>query len=136
MIPELQRPRPAWTLVKPAGKGQDLYECMTHSEVARRYPGPKGELVQDIDILFDYEAEYTLVYNQWLTNMDLEVYPVEPVTVTLPLGRQVETRQIAIIPLASTREGGEPVLIAARIVDGSMWSQENAPGIKDFRSTS
>jgi hypothetical protein len=35
--------------------------------VAQRYPGPKGELVKVINILFDYEAEYTLVYNQWLT---------------------------------------------------------------------
>ncbi len=132
-FPEVQRPEPAWTLVKQAGKGQDFYECMTQSEVARRYPGSKGELVKDINILFDYEAEYTLVYSQWLANMDVEVYSVEPVTVTLPLGRQMETRQIAIIPLASTKEGGESVFIAARIVDGSTWSQVNALGIKDFR---
>jgi hypothetical protein len=37
--------------------------------------------------------------------MNVEVYSMEPVTVKLPLGRQMETRQIAIIPLASTREG-------------------------------
>ncbi len=75
-----------------------------------------------------------MVYNQWLTNMDVEVHPAEPVTVTSPIGRPIETWQIAIIPLVSTREGGESVLIAARIVDGSMWSRANAPGIKEFRN--
>jgi hypothetical protein len=34
-FPEVQKPRPAWMLVKEAGKGQDFYECMAQSEVAR-----------------------------------------------------------------------------------------------------
>ncbi len=134
VFPEVQKPRPAWTLVKEAGKGQDFYECVAQSEVARLYPRPKGELVKGITILFDCEAEHTLVYNRWLTNMNVEVYSVEPVTVTSSLGRQVETRQIAIIPLASARKGGESVLIAARVVEESTWSRVAAPGIKEFRN--
>ncbi len=129
----VQKQGPAWTLVKVARKGQDFYKCMTQTEVAQ-HPGPKGELVKEITILFDYEAEHTLVYKQWLTNMEVEVYSVELVTVTLSLGQQVETRQIAIIPLGSTWVGGELVLIAVRIVEGSTWSQKNALGIKEFRN--
>jgi hypothetical protein len=53
MFPEVQRLGPAWMLVTEAGAGQDFYECMVRAEVARRYPGPKGEVVKDIDILFD-----------------------------------------------------------------------------------
>jgi hypothetical protein len=113
--------------------GQDFYECVVRAEVARRWPGPKGEVVKGIDILFDYEAEHTLVYSLWLSNMEVAVYPIEPMTVTMPLGRQVETRQIAILPLENSKEGGEPVLIAARIVDGSMWSKTDAPAIKEIR---
>jgi hypothetical protein len=82
VFPEVQKPRPAWKLVKRAGKGQDFYECITQSEVARRYPGQKGELVKGITILFDYEAEHTLVYHRWLTTMDVEVYSSEPGTIT------------------------------------------------------
>jgi hypothetical protein len=134
VFPEVQKPRPAWTLVRGAGKGQDFYECMTQSEVARRYTGPKGELVKGITILFDYEAEHTLVYNRWLTNMDVEVHSAEPVTVTSSLGWHVETRQIAIIPLASAKKGGESVVIAARVVEESTWSRVTAPGIKEFRN--
>ncbi len=127
VLPVVQKPRPAWTLVKDAGKGQDFYECVAQSEVARRYPGPKGERVEEITILFDYEAEHTLVYNQWLTNMDVEV-------VTSSLGRQVGPRQIALLPLVKGKKGGESVVIAARVVGESTWSQVTSPGIKEFRS--
>ncbi len=34
IFPEVRKPRPAWTLVREAGKGQDFYKCMTQSEVA------------------------------------------------------------------------------------------------------
>ncbi len=73
------------------------------------------------------------MYSPWLADIDLEVYPIEPATVTTPLGRRVETRQIAILPLESSKQGGEPVLLAARIVDCSMWSKTDAPAMKEVR---
>jgi hypothetical protein len=106
---------------------------MAQSEVARRYPGPKGEMVKEISILFDYEAEHTLVYNRLLNNMDVEVLPTAPVVVTLSLGRPVETRQIALIPLEREMKGGESVVIAARVVEESTWNRVASPGIKGFR---
>jgi hypothetical protein len=48
--------------------------------------------------------------------MDVELIPTEPKTVTSSLGRPVETRQIAIIPLQPPKEGGEPVMIGAWVV--------------------
>jgi hypothetical protein len=132
-FPEVQRLQPVWSLVTEAGEGQDFYECLVQAEVARRHPGLKGEKVKEIIILFDYEAEHTLVYSPWLANMDLEVYPIEPATVTTPFGKRVETRQIAILPLESARQGGKPVLIAARIMDCSMWSRTDAPAMKEIR---
>jgi hypothetical protein len=45
----------------------------------------------------------------------------------------VEARQIAVIPLESERGGGEPVVIAAWVVEESMWSRVSAPAIKNLR---
>jgi hypothetical protein len=53
--------------------------------------------------------------------------------VTSSLGRPVETRQIAIIPLEPVREGGEPVVMAAWVVEESTWSKGKAPAIKSLR---
>jgi hypothetical protein len=133
VLPAVQKPRPAWTLVKKAGEGQDFYECVALSEVARRNPGPKEARIKEIAILFDYEAEHTLVYNRWLADIDVEVLPTAPVTVTSSLGRPVETRQIAIIPLESEKKGGESVVIAAWVVEESAWSQVTSQGIKELR---
>jgi hypothetical protein len=133
VLPVARWSRPAWTLVKEAKEGQDFYECVALSGVARRNPGPKEVRIKEIAILFDYEAEHTLVYNRWLADMDVEVIPTEPRTVTSSLGRPVEARQIAIIPLESERNGGESVVIAAWVVEESTWSRVNAPGIKGLR---
>jgi hypothetical protein len=65
--------------------------------------------------------------------MDVEVITTEPRIVTSSLGRPVEARQIAIIPLKSERSGGESVVIAARVVEESTWSRVNAQGIKGLR---
>jgi hypothetical protein len=47
----------------------------------------------------------------------------------MPAGKQVETRQITILPLEGTRKGGEPVLLAALIVNSGMWSRTEAPAL-------
>jgi hypothetical protein len=65
--------------------------------------------------------------------MDVELIPTEPRTVTSSLGRPVETRQIAIIPLQSARKGGEPVVIGAWVVEESTWSKKKAPAIRNLR---
>jgi hypothetical protein len=93
-------PRPEWTVVPDAKTNQDFYECVALSEVARYNPGPKRAVVKEISILFDYDQEHTLLYRRWLEDMDVELIPTEPRTVTSPLGRSVETRQIAIIPFS------------------------------------
>jgi hypothetical protein len=65
--------------------------------------------------------------------MDVELIPTEPRTVTSSLGKPVETRQIAIIPLQPTKKGGEPVVIGAWVVEESTWSKKAAPTIKNLR---
>ncbi len=74
-----------------------------------------------------------MVYYRWPADMDVEVITTEPRIITSSLGRPVEARQIAIIPLESERSGGEPVVIAAWVVEESTWSRVNAPGIKGLR---
>jgi hypothetical protein len=91
--------------------------------VVKLNPGPGEEKVKDITVVFDHEAEHTLVCNTWLQGMGAEVYPIEPVMVTMPMGKRVETRQIAILP----------VLLAAQIVDCAMWSKVSAPAIDWLR---
>ncbi len=63
----------------------------------------------------------------------MELLPTEPRTVTTTLGRPVETRQIAIIPLQPIRKGGEPVVIGTWVVESSTWSKGAAPTIKNLR---
>jgi hypothetical protein len=133
VLPAVRWSRPAWTLVKEAKEGLDFYECVALSGVARRNPGPKDARIKEFAILFDYKAEHTLVYNRWLADMDVEVIPTEPKIATSSLGRPVEARQIAIIPLESERNGGESVVIAAWAVEESTSSRVNAPGIKGLR---
>jgi hypothetical protein len=100
--------------------------------VARYNPGP-NRAVKEISILFDYDQEHTLVQRRWLEDMDVELIPTEPKTVTSSLGRPVETRQIAIIPLQSARKGGEPVVIGAWVVEESTWTKKRAPAIRNLR---
>ena len=126
-------PRPDWTVVPEAKKDQDFYECIALSGVARFNPGPNRAVVKEISILFDYDQEHTLVYKRWLEDMDVELIPTEPRTVTSSLGRPVETRQIAIIPLQPAKKGGEPVVIGAWVVEESTWSKKTAPAIKNLR---
>jgi hypothetical protein len=133
VLPAARWSRPARTLVKEAKESQDFYECVALSGVAQRNPRPEEARIKEITILFDYEAEHTLVYNRWVADMDVEVITTEPKIVTSSLGRPVEARQIAIIPLESERSGGESVVIAAWVVEESTWSKMNAPGIKGLR---
>jgi hypothetical protein len=134
LMPSAARwPRPEWTLVKEANKNQDFYECIALSGVARDNPGPKRARVKEISILFDYEQEHTLVYKRWLEDMDVELIPTELKIFTSSLGRPVETRQIAVIPLEPGKGGGEPVVIAAWVVEESTWSKGKAPAIKSLR---
>jgi hypothetical protein len=126
-------PRPEWTVVPEAKTNQDFYECVALSEVARYDPGPKRAVVKEISILFDYNQEHTLLYRRWLEDMDVELIPTEPRTVTSSLGRSVETRQIPIIPLQSAKKGGEPVVIGAWVVEESTWSKKKAPAIRNLR---
>jgi hypothetical protein len=126
-------PRPDWTVVPEAKTNQDFYECIALSGVARFNPGPNRAVVKKISILFDYDREHTLVYKRWLEDMDVELIPTEPRTVTSSLGRSVETRQIAINPLQSAKKGGEPVVIGAWVVEESTWSKKKAPAIRNLR---
>jgi hypothetical protein len=125
--------RPDWTVVPEAKKDQDFYECIALSGVARFNPGPNRATVKEISILFDYNQEHTLLYKRWLGDMDVELIPTEPRTVTSSLGKPVETRQIAIIPLQPAKKGGEPVVIGAWVVEESTWSKKTAPTIKNLR---
>jgi hypothetical protein len=112
---------------------RDFYECIALSGVARFNPGPNRATVKEISILFDYKQEHTLLYKRWLGDIDVELIPTEPRTVTSSLGKPVETRQIAIIPLQPTKKGGEPVVIGAWVVEESTWSKKAAPMIKNLR---
>jgi hypothetical protein len=125
--------RPEWTIVPEAKTNQDFYECVALSGVARDNPGPKRAVVKEISILFDYDQEHTLVYRRWLDDMDVELIPTEPKTVTSSLGRPVETRQVAIIPLQPAKKGGEPVVMGAWVVEESTWSKKKAPAIRNLR---
>jgi hypothetical protein len=119
-----------------SSRGQErpgFYECIALSEVARFNPGPNRAVTKEIAILFEYNQEHTLLYKRWLGDMDVELILTEPRTVTSSLGRPVETRQIAIIPLPPGRKGGEPVVIGARVVQESTWSKKAAPAIKNLR---
>jgi hypothetical protein len=133
VLPAAQWPRPAWTLVKKANEKQDFYECISLSGVARDNPGPERARIKEISFLFEYEQEHTLVYNRWLEDMDVEIIPTELKIVTSSLGRPVETRQIAVIPLEKGRVGSKPVVIAAWVVEESTWCKGNAPAIKSLR---
>ncbi len=126
--------RQEWTIVPEAKTNQDFYECVALSEVARDNPGPKRAVVKKISILFDYEQEHTLVYTgRWLDDMDVELIPTEPKTVTSSLGRPVETRQIAVIPFQPAKRGGEPVVIGAWVAEESTWSKKKVPAIRNLR---
>jgi hypothetical protein len=114
---------------------QDFYECIALSEVARFNPGPERATVKEISILFDYKQEHTILYKRWLGDIDVELIPTEPRTVTSSLGKPVETRQIAIIPLQPIKKGGEPVVIGAWVVEESTWSKKAAPTIKNLRGS-
>jgi hypothetical protein len=126
-------PRPDWTVVPEAITDRDFYECIALSGVARFNPGPNRATVKEISILFDYKQEHIILYKGWLGDIYVELIPTEPRTVTSSLGRPVETRQIAIIPLQPTRKGGEPVVIGAWVVESSTWSKGAAPTIKNLR---
>jgi hypothetical protein len=110
-----------------------LYECIALSGVARFNTGPNRATVKEISILFDYEQEHTILYKGWLGVIDVELLPTEPRTVTTALGRPVETRPIAIIPLQPTKKEGEPVVIGAWVVESATWSKGAAPTIKNLR---
>jgi hypothetical protein len=126
-------PRPDWTVVPEAVTDRDFYECIALSGMARFNPGPNRATVKEISILFDYKQEHTILYKGWLGDIDVELLPTEPRTVTSSLGRPVETRQIAIIPLQPIKKGGEPVVIGAWVVESSTWSKGAAPTIKNLR---
>ncbi len=100
-----QWPRPDWTVVPEAVADQDFYECIALSGVARFNSGPKRATVKEISVLFDYKQEHTILYKRWLGDIDVELIPTEPRTVTSSLGKLVETRQITIIPLQPIKKG-------------------------------
>jgi hypothetical protein len=126
-------PRPDWTVIPEAETDRDFYECIALSGVARFNPGPTRAAVKEISILFDYKQEHTILYRGWLDGMDVELLPTEPKTVTTAMGRPVEARQIAIIPLQPVKKEGEPVVIGAWVVESATWSKGKAPMIKNLR---
>ena len=126
-------PRPDWTVVPEAETDRDFYECIALSGVARFNPEPTRARVKEISILFDYKQEHTILYRGWLDDMDVELFPTEPRTVTTAMGRPVEARQIAIIPLQPVKKEGEPVVIGAWVVESATWSKGKAPMIKNLR---
>jgi len=131
--PAAQWPRPSWIVVPEAETDRDFYECVALSGVARDNPEPERAIVKEISILFDYEQEHTILYRGWLKDMDVELLPTEPKTITTAIGRTVESRQIAIIPLQSAKKEGKPVVIGAWVVELATWSKKKAPMIKNLR---
>jgi len=131
--PAAQWPKPNWIIFPEAETDRDFYECVTLSEVARYNPGPDEAMYKGINILFDYEQEHTILYTGWLKGMEVELLPTEPRMVTTALGRTTESRQIAILPLKSKKEGGERVVIGAWVVELATWSKGKAPMIKNLR---
>ena len=101
--------------------------------MARYNPGPKEAIYKGINILFDYDQEHTTLYTGWLKDIKVELLPTEPKMVTTAMGRTAESRQIAILPLKSKKEGGERVMIGAWVVDLATWSKRKAPMIKNLR---
>jgi hypothetical protein len=79
------------------------------------------------------KKEHTILYRGWLDDMDVELFPTEPRTVTTAMGRSVEARQIAIIPLQPAKKEGEPVVIGAWVVESATWSKGKAPMIRNLR---
>jgi hypothetical protein len=120
-------------MVPEAETDRDFYECVALSGVARDDPEPERAIVKEISILFDYEQEHTILYRGWLKDMDVELLPTEPKTITTAIGRTVESRQIAIIPLQHPKKEGEPVVIGAWVVELATWSKRKAPTIKNLR---
>jgi hypothetical protein len=120
-------------VVPEAETDRDFYECIALSEVARYNPGPERAIVKEISILFDYEQEHTILYRGWLKDMDVELLPTEPKTITTAIGRTVESRQIAIIPLQSAKKEGKPMVMGAWVVELATWSRKKAPMIKNLR---
>ncbi len=65
--------------------------------------------------------------------MEVELLPTEPKMVTTAIGRTVESRQIAILPLKPKKGEGERVVIGAWVVELATWSKGKAPMIKNLR---
>ncbi len=103
---------PLWSRVS-AMDGQDFYECKIRVAVIRPNPVKGEEKNKVINIKFYHTAEFTLVSENWVRKEGLKVYPIEPAVVMLPIGQQVESRQIAVVPLVGVKEDGEPAYIAA-----------------------
>ncbi len=78
---------------------------MTLSEVARYNPGPRQAIYKEINVLFDYDQEHTILYTEWLRDIQVELLPTEPKTIITALGRTTESRQIAILPFKPKKEG-------------------------------
>jgi hypothetical protein len=47
----------------------------------------------------------------WCQGVGLEVYPIELAEVTLPIGKQVESRQIAVLPLLTGKNKSHSTLM-------------------------
>jgi hypothetical protein len=75
-------PRPDWTVVPEAITDQDFYECIALSGVARFNHGPNRATVKDFPSYLTINK--TMLYKEWLGDIDVELLPTEPRTVTPP----------------------------------------------------
>ena len=131
--PAAQWLKPSWITVPEADTDRDFYECMTLSEVARYNPGPREAIYKGINVLFDYDQEHTILYSEWLRDIQVELLPTKPKTIITALGRTTESRQIAILPFKPKKEDEERVMVGAWVVELATWSKGTAPMIKNLR---
>jgi hypothetical protein len=81
----------------------------------------------------DLEAKHSLVINTLVREEESQVYPIDPVTVMLPVGRLFESRQIAVLALEGAKETSEAILIAAYVVEQGMWNSNRASPLSLLR---
>jgi hypothetical protein len=62
----------------------------------------------------------------------LETTPLDPMMIELPIGKTVESRQIAVLIFEGSGKSSENLMIAAMVVNHGMWSGTWAPPLNLF----
>jgi hypothetical protein len=112
---------------------QDFYECKIKTVLLKRDLAKGMVKSRNICVTFDIETEHRLVSNTLVKEEELQFFPTDPVTVMLPIGKLLESRQIAVLALESAEKAGEVILIAAVVVEHGVWNSNRAPRLNLLR---